>query len=73
MINFNVYEFCQNCSYFEAETRAEDNDGVTESGDTIYYITCAHKLSCMHAYSAGLKSGVAEALALKDLDGGKHD
>lgn len=66
MINFNVYEFCKNCSDFEAKTFVIDNDGITESGDTIFEITCEHKLSCLHAYCAGIKDGVAEALISKD-------
>lgn len=66
MINLNVYEFCKNCSDFEAKTFVIDNDGITESGDTIFEITCKYKLSCLHAYSAGIKDGITEASKCKD-------
>lgn len=66
MINLNVYEFCKNCSDFEAKTSVIDNDGITESGDTIFEITCKHKLSCLHAYCAGINAGIIEASKCKD-------
>lgn len=69
MINLNVYEFCKNCSYFEPKTSVIDNDGITESGDTIFEITCEHKLSCMYAYSEGIKDGIAEASKYMVKDG----
>lgn len=63
MINFNVYEFCKNCSYFEAKTSVIYANGT----NTIFDLTCVNRLSCIHAYNAGVKDGIAEAS--KDKDG----